>query len=299
MIDEVEAEWAYQLAQLRWGDEHGVPVCDLCGSALWQSHRRPRLFGCSHHSSRRRSVTSGTLLQYTKLSLERVVQMIRLLLSSDPPSSVGLAERMGVHENTAFLWRHKIMAAIAQGGDPLVGVVMMARTQVPTCGAQPNPPTPCSEADPALLRFYNVHVPLWPVAVFSDYDRVVLQGSAALNPIRQIQRLLHTDDTPVTWPSRMVAAVAVKVRAEITYLHFGVSVRWLPRYVQYIAQRGRHEGPLSVLAQLLRLPWLDLNRLRPCGSPAGVLDASLRPRLAHTPMVGARGSGFYSGRASA
>ena len=277
-----EAAIARRLASKRWGDHRGVPRCQRCRRPLWQSKQRPRLFGCSRHPGQRRSVTAGTFLHHTKLELWVVVQIVAYLLSDDPPSSKGLARRIGINPKTAFLWRQKVMAAVGQQADPIVGFVAIARTEVPTCGPNRRAPAPHPEAEPNIARVVGRHVRRWPIALWADLRGGSLQGSSAPNPVEEMRRLLQTDKTPMAClVGGRMGRRAERVRREITYTHLGVSLRWMARYVQYVALRPRFSFE-DVLDQMLAMPPLPLDGLRPGGAPAHILDDRILPKLRDT-----------------
>ena len=290
---------ARHLATLRWGDDDGVPVCPHCQRPLWQSATKPRLFGCSHHPSFRRSVTADTFLHGTKLELWVLLHMIHLLLRDDAPSAAQLARTVAVNENTAYRWRQKIMLAVLRGGDPIVGVVEAASARVPTCGVQPDPPLPHPEALPEILAVYNRHAKRWPVWMFTDYDGEGMQGSSTPSLVDQLATHTGVDGTPWVDTTRGPARERVWLaRNEIKYTHLGVSLRWMARYLQYIARRPQWRHPGDVLAELLGMPRMTFDELRPGGSPPHHVDARVLPHTQHLPvreMAGDR-SHFYAGR---
>jgi len=289
---------ARHLAAVRWGDGHGVPVCPHCQRPLWQSATKPRLFGCSEHPRFRRSVTADTFLHGTKLALWVVVHMIALLLRDDAPSAAHLARVVAINENTAYRWRQKIMLAVIRGGDPVVGVVQAASASVPTCGVQPHPPDPHPDALPEILAVYNLHVKRWPVWMLTDYDGGGLQGSSTPSLVHQLAKHADVDGTPWIEPSRGPARPRVQLaREEIKYRHLGVSIRWMARYLQYIARRPQWAHPGDVLIELLGLPVMTFDELRPGGLPAHLVDAAVLPHTKQLPVRERPGSaGFYAGR---
>ena len=279
---EVEPEWldeatiAWHIARHRWGDDDGVPVCPHCGRRLWQSRRRVRLFGCSAHPSFRVSVTSGTFLHGTKLELWVLFQMMAWLISDDPPSSYDLARRVGVNRKTAFLWRQKIMAAIALRGDPIVGIVQLVRLGVATCGPQPVPVPLHAEAHPYVARFAQRRYRRFPVSWWADRHTANMQGG--LEPDIATALGIPPEETPLVWPGGLPLLVsALAVQSEISHVHLGVSVRWLPRYLQFMARRSGFSRPESVLDAMVDESYLSLAALRPGGAPRQVLDDRFLP----------------------
>ena len=274
-----EASIARHLAAKRWGDHRGVPRCQTCGRKLWQSTQRPRMFGCSRHPEQRRSVTAGTFLAHTKLELWVVVQIIAYLLRDDAPSARHLARLLEINRKTAFLWRQKVMAAIGQQGDPIVGFVTLARELVPTCGVNPQAPVPHEDAEPTVAQLVGRHVRRWPIAMWADNLGGSIHGSAAPSPTKELQRLLQTEKTPMTSLAGRSTWHRVSIaKREIKHTHLGVSLRWMARYVQYIAQRpGLHHE--EVLGWMLAMPPLPLHVLRPGGAPHHVLDDHFLPKV--------------------
>jgi len=291
-----ERELAYELAVIRWGRGGEVPLCPHCHEPLWQSHQRPRMFGCSHHPRFRRSVTAGTLFAYAKLRLKKIFWMIEILRRESPPNNVQMAAEVGVDKDTSYLWRQRIMAAIAQGGDPIVGIIEVARKGVSVCGPQPAPPPPCPEASDEVLRTYNVHRRPWPLTMLADFDGGALQFTPLKGAHRQLCGIVGYE--PMLWVNPKPYPL-LDVQSEVAYTHLGVSVRWLPRYAKYIVRRSSYGSLWQVVRRMLALPALTLCRLRPGGSPPEVLDASFVPQLRCTPAAldSQRHPGtFYAGR---
>jgi len=295
--DLTERDLAYELAVMRWGEGGEVPLCPQCSEPLWQSHKRPRLFGCSYHRFRR-SVTAGTLFAYAKLRLRQIFWMIEILRRERPPNNVQMAEEIGVDKDTTYLWRQRIMAAIGQASEPLVGIICAAQVGVPVCGPQPAPPPPCEEACREVLRTYNVHHRFWPLTMLADYDGASLQFVVQTGARIRVNKLAGYET--VLWPNGRPSRL-LKIRHEVRYSHLGVSVRWLPRYVKYMARRASFGSLWEVAGRMLALPALTLSRLRPGGSPPQVVDASFVPQLRHTPPaldLRRFHDSFYAGRPS-
>jgi DNA-directed RNA polymerase subunit RPC12/RpoP len=99
------------LSQLRWGRGWVCPACghgrcaELKGRPLYQCNR------CKHQVS----LTAGTVFHWTKLPLTIwFLAIYHLSQSKGGMSSIELARRLGTRQPTAWLIKHKLMAAMAQ-----------------------------------------------------------------------------------------------------------------------------------------------------------------------------------------
>ena len=98
------------LFQLRWGKGWVCPACghgrcaELKGRAVYQCNR------CKHQVG----LTAGTVFHWTKLPLTTwFLAIYHLTQSKGGMSSVELARRLGTRQPTAWLIKHKLMAAMA------------------------------------------------------------------------------------------------------------------------------------------------------------------------------------------
>ena len=105
-----EAACRAALFQLRWGKGWVCPACghgrcaELKGRAVYQCNR------CKHQVG----LTAGTVFHWTKLPLTSwFLAIYHLSQSKGGMSSVELARRLGTRQPTAWLIKHKLMAAMA------------------------------------------------------------------------------------------------------------------------------------------------------------------------------------------
>ena len=105
-----EAQCRAALFQLRWGKGWACPGCghgrcaELKGRAVYQCNRCKRQVG----------LTAGTVFHWTKLPLTTwFLAIYHLSQSKGGMSSVELARRLGTRQPTAWLIKHKLMAAMA------------------------------------------------------------------------------------------------------------------------------------------------------------------------------------------
>ena len=105
-----EAQCRAALFSLRWGKGWACPGCghagyaELKGRAVYQCNRCKRQVG----------LTAGTVFHWTKLPLTVwFLAIYHLTQSKGGMSSVELARRLGTRQPTAWLIKHKLMAAMA------------------------------------------------------------------------------------------------------------------------------------------------------------------------------------------
>jgi hypothetical protein len=105
-----EAQCRAALFQRRWGQGWVCPTCDhgrcaeLKGRAVYQCNRCKRQVG----------LTAGTVFHWSKLPLTTwFLAIYHLSQSKGGMSSVELARRLGTRQPTAWLVKHKLMAAMA------------------------------------------------------------------------------------------------------------------------------------------------------------------------------------------
>ena len=106
-----EEQCARALFHWRWPEGFVCPECSYTGYCelnarkLWQCHR------CHHQTS----LSAGTLFAYTKLPLRTwFLAMYLLTQSKNGVSAMELARQLGVHYNTAWSVKHKLMHRAAQ-----------------------------------------------------------------------------------------------------------------------------------------------------------------------------------------
>ena len=110
-----EAQCRAALFALRWGKGWVCPACghgrcaELKSRALYQCNR------CKHQVG----LTAGTVFHWTKLPLTTwFLAIYHLTQSKGGMSSVELARRLGTRQPTAWLMKHKLMAAMEQRARP-------------------------------------------------------------------------------------------------------------------------------------------------------------------------------------
>src|SRR3954465_8794059 len=103
-----EAQCRAALFSLRWGRGWACPGCghggyaELKGRAVYQCNRCKRQVG----------LTAGTVFHWTKLPLTTwFLAIYQLSQSKGGMSSIELARRLGTRQPTAWLIKHKLMAA--------------------------------------------------------------------------------------------------------------------------------------------------------------------------------------------
>jgi len=104
--------WAH-LVQWRWPKGF---ICPICGGSKYSLLvvGRLRLFQCSQCRTQT-SVTAGTIFASTKLPLKKWFRAIsHLTQSKGGISSVELARRLGVTQNTAWKMSHKLMQVMLE-----------------------------------------------------------------------------------------------------------------------------------------------------------------------------------------
>jgi transposase-like protein len=104
-----EEQCRVALFQLRWGKGWACPGCghggyaELKGRAVYQCNRCKRQVG----------LTAGTVFHWTKLPLTTwFLAIYQLSQSKGGMSSIELARRLGTRQPTAWLIKHKLMAAM-------------------------------------------------------------------------------------------------------------------------------------------------------------------------------------------
>jgi len=125
-----EAACAEFLIRRRWPAGFVCPTCRGCRAARLRS--RAYTFECLG-CGRQTSVTAGTILHRTKLSLTTWFWTAHLIAThSNGISALQLANQIGVKEDTAWLLLHKFRAAMSdRERQPLYGVVEVDQTEIP------------------------------------------------------------------------------------------------------------------------------------------------------------------------
>lgn len=119
-----EAQCAAALFRWRWPGGFHCPACgyggycELTKRKLYQCHR------CHHQTS----LTSGTLLEGSKLPLRTwFLAMYLLTQSKNGVSALELSRQLGLSYNSAWLLKHKLMQAMKEHDDtrPLGGFIQL------------------------------------------------------------------------------------------------------------------------------------------------------------------------------
>jgi transposase-like protein len=106
-----EAQCRAALFALRWGKDW---VCPACGHGRCAKLKTRALYSCNR-CKHQVGLTAGTVFHWTKLPLTIwFLAIYHLTQSKGGMSSVELARRLGTRQPTAWLMKHKLMAAMAQ-----------------------------------------------------------------------------------------------------------------------------------------------------------------------------------------
>jgi hypothetical protein len=97
------------LSALRWGRGWACPACGHSGHAELKRRAIHQCNRCKHQVS----LTAGTVFHWTKLPLTSwFLAIYHLTQSKGGMSSIELARRLGTRQPTAWLIKHKLMAAM-------------------------------------------------------------------------------------------------------------------------------------------------------------------------------------------
>ena len=106
-----EAQCRAALFALRWGKGW---VCPACGHGRCAELKTRALYSCNR-CKHQVGLTAGTVFHWTKLPLTTwFLAIYHLTQSKGGMSSVELARRLGTRQPTAWLMKHKLMAAMEQ-----------------------------------------------------------------------------------------------------------------------------------------------------------------------------------------
>ena len=98
------------LFELRWGQGWSCPACGHGRCAELKTRALYQCNSCKHQVG----LTAGTVFHWTKLPLTTwFLAIYHLTQSKGGMSSVELARRLGTRQPTAWLMKHKLMAAMA------------------------------------------------------------------------------------------------------------------------------------------------------------------------------------------
>lgn len=102
------------LADLKWGDTY---ACKRCTCSVYIKGKQPysrRCRGCGYDES----TTTGTLFHKLKFGIDKAFGMLyEISTSRKGANSVWLAERFGVQQNTAWLFRQKVQKTMESSGN--------------------------------------------------------------------------------------------------------------------------------------------------------------------------------------
>ena len=119
-----EAQCQQALFSWRWPQGFVCPSCAESGGHVLESRRLIQCRTCRHQSS----LTSGTILASTKLSLRVWFQALYLLTQAkNGVSALELSRSLGVSDNSAWLIKHKLMQVMKEreAGRELRGLVQL------------------------------------------------------------------------------------------------------------------------------------------------------------------------------
>ena len=265
-FDRSEEAMALRFAQLRWGDQDGIPKCPDCGGTLWRLACRARVFGCSA-CNQQRSVTAGTLLHGAKIKLWQIWAFLVNLLQARRPSARALGRALGLHSETAWRWRHRLLLALTSRPATLEGRLYAAARRIPI-----RRPTRRSRPLPSdVTRAFRHH------CAVRRYACVSLVGCKGGRWVAQVGYELarnlgdaigrqpaiipgwHTDET---------RALLDDIDEHVRHVFHGVSARWLERYAQFAVKRAwKAWSPEALCRRLFTLPPAVFDRLRPGTCP--------------------------------
>ncbi len=267
-FDRTEEGMAMRFARLRWGDDEGNPRCPDCSGRLWRVTDRARMFGCST-CHRQRSVTAGTLLHGAKIRLWQIWAFMVNLMQAERPSARALGRALGLHSETAWRWRHRILLAAASKPASLAGRLYSASRRVPIR-------RPTRHANPLprdASRAFRHHC---GVRRYASVNVVASMGAPWVAMVgyelaRNLREAIGKE--PALIPGALTdeaRAVLDDIDRHVRHVFHGVSARWLPRYAQFAAKRAwLLPSPIVWCCHLLALPPARFDDLRP-GSCARV-----------------------------
>lgn len=118
------------LAELKWAERY---QCVRCAGTVYIKGKQPSSRRCSK-CSYDESVTSGTIFHKLKFELRKAIGMLYdIATSKKGANSIWLAERYGVNQKTAWLFRQKVQAAMASSEKyPLQGEVHVDEFEIGT-----------------------------------------------------------------------------------------------------------------------------------------------------------------------
>jgi hypothetical protein len=219
----------------------------------------------------RRSVTAGTTLAFCKVPLVKVVAIAGALTRPHRTSAKRLSEELGLHVETAWNLRHRLLALVAAVPAEVEGTPETC--SVPVAVQPPVPhfvPVPAGAPETLarrhempysrvyLLRGERGSAP--PVALCCDHLPKVLHDATEMEP-----ELLQTS------PRFDSMRIFDDLTYHVGHVLFGVSGRWLQRYAQFAAKRTwalGHRPLLRLMELAMTSPPLPFDQLRPGATPA-------------------------------
>jgi len=118
------------LADLKWSNGYACKRCEGTRSIKGKQPCSRRCGQCGYDES----VTAGSLFHKLKFDIDRAFGMLyEISTSKKGANSVWLAERFGVQQNTAWLFRQKVQVAMESSGNhPLEGEVHVDEFEIGT-----------------------------------------------------------------------------------------------------------------------------------------------------------------------
>ncbi len=266
-----DAQLALRLAFHRWGQGYdGRPLCPTCPDrTLWHRRGRVRVFGCTG-CGQEYSVTAGTHLHATKLTLTQVQRFVEAHAEPVPPSARALARATGHAPSTAWSLSMRIKSAVAAHAPRLHGLVWSVTRPLPVRPPHPKSPEAHPMAHLDAIESCNDHALAYVTAV-SD-----ALGNTTFVPASSPDGASHRLQNASVWAVEDDHNLALLLRATrlVLEVHRTVSERWLPRYLGFVAQVSRIEDLWLALVQPAPRCFRDL---RPAAQPPHVYDGRLLP----------------------
>lgn len=202
-----------------------------------------------------------------RIPLKTLALLAWNLLRPDPPSARALGRELGMRQETAWRWCHRIRAAAAGSDRPLTGWLEYSTSIVKV-----QPPAHHAPPVPAELP-YGRHVRYTArraakLAFVTDGERREVQIVDAYDVRKEIRRLCCTTWWPGAVRTRLTGRAKVVRDAfehHVRHVAFGVSGRWLERYAALACQQGLDLD--GFFARALRAGVVPFERLRPGDSP--------------------------------
>ena len=278
-----EGRLAGILAEARWGDGKGNLCCPgSCGGHLWRLTKRPRTFGCST-CRRTHNVTADCLLHGAKLPLWKIFAIATSLARGERPSAREIARALNLHVETAWRWRHRLLAAVAALPAETSGTLSVAARRVPVQRPHPRTPDPVDELLPTVRR--RLHRGCRElISVVGNWQDHLLLCHVGFDLRQHLRETAGSEVEPMLLPglqSEAALSLLDEIEHQVRRVLFGVSARWLPHYAQFAAKRRhfRIDDGLALLQAAFPMPSMVFDALRPATTPR--LDEATMLRARH------------------